>query len=412
MTFPIDAVRAQFPALAVIDGGRPRLYFDAPGGTQVCAPAIAAMVGHLTGGTANSGGAFASSVATDAASAAAHGAMADLLGAEPDEIAFGPNMTSLTLAVSRALAAEWRAGDELIVTRLDHDANVAPWLRVAADRAMTVRWLDFDPATGGLALGTLPGLLTDRTRLVAVGMASNALGTLNDIPAIAATVRAHGDALVFVDAVQAVPHVPVDVRELGADLLVCSPYKFFGPHMGVLWGRAAVLERIAAYKVRPSPDGPASRFETGTPLFEGQAGTGGTVDYLDWLAREVGDRSNDRRARLRAAMTACVTYERGLGERLLAGLATVPGVTLYGPPTMAGRVPTFAFTLAGHHPDAVAAALAADNIFVWSGHFYAVEVVARLGLAASGGLVRVGLAHYSTAAEVDALIAALGRLGG
>jgi selenocysteine lyase/cysteine desulfurase len=245
-------------------------------------------------------------------------------------------------------------------------------------------------------------------------MASNALGTLNDIPAIAATVRAHSAALVFVDAVQAVPHVVVDVDALGADLLVCSPYKFFGPHLGVLWGRAAVLERIAAYKVRPSPDGTASRFETGTPSFEGQAGVGGTVDYLDWLGRETGAedswRSNDRRGRLRAAMTACAAYERGLGERLLSGLATIPGLTLYGPPTMAGRVPTFAFTLAGHHPDAVAEALAADNIFVWSGNFYAVEVVARLGLAASGGLVRVGLAHYSTAAEVDALLAVLGRI--
>ena len=337
--------------------------------------------------------------------------MADLLGAEPGEIAFGPNMTSLTLAVSRALAAEWGAGDELVVTRLDHDANVAPWLRVAADRGMTVRWLDFDPATGVLALAALPGLINDRSRLVAVGMASNALGTLNDVSAIAAMVRAQGNALVFVDAVQSVPHLLVDVATLGADLLVCSPYKFFGPHMGVLWARPGALDGVAAYKVRPAKDDPAvAAFETGTPSFEGQAGVGGTVDYLDWLGRETGDRSNDRRGRLRAAMTACAAYERGLGERLLGGLATIPGLTLYGPPTMAGRVPTFAFTLAGHHPDAVATALAAENIFVWSGNFYAVEVVARLGLAASGGLVRVGLAHYSTADEVDAMIAALRRL--
>ena len=409
--FPIDAVRAQFPALGVTDGGQPRVYFDAPGGTQACAAAIDAMAAHLRGGTANAGGAFASSVATDTASDAAHVAMADLLGAEPGEIAFGPNMTSLTLAVSRALAADWSEGDELIVTRLDHDANVAPWLRVAADRGMTVRWLDFDPATGVLDTAALPGLLSERTRLVAVGMASNALGTLNDIPAITAMVRAHGNALVFVDAVQGVPHVPVDVAALGADLLVCSPYKFFGPHLGVLWGRRDVLARIDAYKVRPARiDPPASRFETGTPSFEGQAATGGTVDYLDWLGREVGDLSNHRRGRLRAAMTACMAYEAGLGERMLAGLATIPGLTLYGPPTMAGRVPTFAFTIAGHHPDAVAEYLAAANIFVWSGHFYAVEVIDRLGLADSGGLVRVGLAHYSTAAEVDALITVLRRM--
>ena len=408
--FPIDAVRARFPALAVTDGGRPRIYFDAPGGTQVCAPAIEAMAAHLRGGTANSGGTFAASVATDAASAAAHAAMADLLGAEPDEIAFGPNMTSLTLAVSRALAAGWGPGDELVVTRLDHDANVAPWLRVAADRGMTVRWLDFDPATGVLALDTLPGLLSDRTRLIAVGLASNALGTVNDVPAIAAIVRAHGDALVFVDAVQAVPHLIVDVATLGADLLVCSPYKFFGPHLGVLWGRRAVLAAIDAYKVRPARPGVAARFETGTPSFEGQAGVAGTIEYLEWLAGEIGDRGNDRRGRLQAAMRACAAHEQGLGERLLAGLATIRGLTLYGPPTMAGRVPTFAFTLAGRAPTDVAAALAADNIFVWSGHFYAVEVVARLGLTERGGLVRVGLAHYATAAEVEALVAALNRI--
>ena len=409
MTFPIEQVRAAFPALAVTDGGRPRAYFDAPGGTQVCAPAIAAMIAHLERGTANSGGAFASSVETDALSDAAHAAMADLLGASADEIAFGPNMTSLTFAVSRALAAQWAAGDELVVTRLDHDANIAPWLRVAEDRDMTVRWLDFDPDTGALDVAALPGLLGPRTRLVAVGAASNALGTRNDIPAIVATVRQHCEALVFVDAVQSVPHIPVDVRALGCDLLVCSPYKFFGPHQGVLWGRAGLLEGITAYKVRPARIVPAAtRFETGTPSFEAQAGVAGTIAYLEWLGGLVGgDRANDRASRLRVAMTACEDYERALGARLLAGLATIPGLTLHGPPTMAGRVPTFAFTVAGLAPDAVAQGLADRNIFVWSGHFYAVEVVARLGLAENGGLVRVGLAHYTTEGEVDALIAAL-----
>lgn len=414
MTFPIAQVRAAFPALSVTDGGRPRAYFDAPGGTQVCAPAIAAMVAHLEGGTANSGGAFAASVETDALSDAAHAAMADLIGGSADEIAFGPNMTSLTLAVSRALAPQWSAGDELVVTRLDHDANIAPWLRVAADRGMTVRWLDFDPATGVLDVASLPALLGERTRLVAVGAASNALGTLNDIVAIVEIVRRHCKALVFVDAVQSVPHVPVDVRALGCDLLVCSPYKFFGPHQGVLWGRAALLETIDAYKVRPARSSPAAtRFETGTPSFEAQAGVAGTIAYLEWLGMQVGgDRANDRGTRLRLAMTACAAHECALGGRLLAGLATIPGLTLFGPPTMAGRVPTFAFTIAGHAPDAIARALAARNIFVWSGHFYAVEVVARLGLADSGGLVRVGLAHYTTTDEVDALVAALREVTG
>ncbi len=241
--------------------------------------------------------------------------------------------------------------------------------------------------------------------------ASNALGTLNPIPDIAAIVRAHSEALIFVDAVQSVPHITVDVATLGCDLLVCSPYKFFGPHQGVLWGRAAVMERIAAYKVRPAKITGAARFETGTPSFEAQAGVLGTIDYLDWLGGQLGaNPADDRPARLRTAMCGCLAYEQELGTRLLDGLARIEGLTLYGPPTMEGRVPTFAFTIAGHHPDAIAAHLASRNIFAWSGHFYAVEVIARLGLGDSGGLVRIGLCHYSTAAEVDALLAALADL--
>lgn len=404
MTFPIDAVRARFPPLDH------RAFFDAPGGTQVCAPAIERMVAHLHGGTANAGGSFATSRAVDRLSIQAHEAMADLLGGQPAEIAFGPNMTSLTLAVSRALARDWAAGDNLVVTRLDHDANIAPWLAVAADRGMAVRWLDFDPDTGRLRLDSLPALLDERTRLVAVGAASNALGTLTDVAAVAATVRAHGTALVFVDAVQSVPHVPTDVAMLGCDLLACSPYKFFGPHQGVLWGRADLLERIAAYKVRPAGTAGAHRFETGTPSFEAQAGVLGTIDYLEWLGGTVDPHANSRRARLTAAMVASGAHEHVLGERLLAGLAGIPGVRLYGPPTMEGRVPTFAFTLAGHRADAVARHLAARDIFAWSGHFYAVEAVRRLGLEDQGGLVRVGLCHYSTADEVDRLLAALSEL--
>jgi cysteine desulfurase family protein (TIGR01976 family) len=409
MDFPIEKIRAQFPALAVTDAGRARIYLDAPGGTQICQPAIDAMVAHLKAGTANAGGAFATTIETDAMSHAAHAAMADLLGAEADEIAFGPNMTSLTLAVSRALARMWEEDDEIVLTRLDHDANVAPWLLAARDAGVIVRWLDFDPATGVLDHEALPGLLGPRTRLVAVGAASNALGTLNDLPRIIAAVRAGSDALVFVDAVQSVPHVPTDVRALGCDLLVCSPYKFFGPHQGILWVRAGLVESIEAYKVRPAGNDGAHRFETGTPSFEGQAGVLGTVGYLDWLGGQVSG-ANSRRERLRAAFEACIAYEHDLGERLLAGLATVPGLRLWGPPTMAGRVPTFSFTIAGHHPDAIAAHLADAGIFAWSGHFYAVEVIARLGLAESGGLVRLGLCHYHIAAEVDRTIEVLRSL--
>lgn len=410
MNFPIDDVRARFPALDVKDDGRARIYFDAPGGTQICQDAIDGMVAHLKAGTANSGGAFVTSRETDALSEAAHRAAADLLRAEPGEIAFGPNMTSLTLALSRAISVDWREGDELVLTRLDHDANVAPWLLVARDKRMIVRWIDFDPATGALDLDALPALLSNRTRLVAVGGASNALGTLNDIPRIAAIVKAGSDALFFVDAVQSVPHVPTDVRALGCDFLACSPYKFFGPHQGLLWGNSEVLAEIEAYKVRPAdPNPPAHRFETGTPSFEAQGGVLGTIDYLDWLGSHFSQADN-RADRLHAGMAACVAYEEGLGERLLAGFATIPGLKLWGSPTMNGRVPTFGITIDGHYPDDIARFLADRNIFVWSGHFYAVEVIARLGLEASGGLVRIGLCHYNAADEVDVLIAALRSL--
>jgi len=411
-SFPIDQVREQFPALSVDDGGRPRIYFDAPGGTQVCRTAIHRMVAHLERGTANNGGAFASSLETDALSADAHAAMADLLGGDPGEIAFGPNMTTLTFSLSRALAQDWLEGDEIVLSRLDHDANVTPWVFAARDRGVAVRWLDIDPDSGKLALDTLPNLLTDQTRLVAVGGASNALGTLNDVEEIVRIVRAQCPAFVFIDAVQSVPHVPTDVRAIGADFLACSPYKFFGPHQGVLWGRAEILDRIAAYKVRPaSIDPPAVRFETGTPSFEGQAGVLGTIEYLQWLGELLSPGVNGRREALLAAMTGCVTYERDLGDRLIEGLRAIPGARLYGPPTMEGRVPTFGFTLDGHEPDALAEHLARTNIFAWSGSFYAVEPIARLGLADRGGLVRVGLCHYSTAEEVDRLLEALSEVG-
>jgi cysteine desulfurase family protein (TIGR01976 family) len=319
-------------------------------------------------------------------------------------------MTSLTFAVSRALAREWGEGDEIVLTRLDHDANVAPWLHAARDRGVTVRWLDFDPDSGRWRVDALALLLGPRTRLVALGMASNALGTINPVAEAVAVVRAKTDAIVYVDAVQSVPHLPTDVAALGADFVACSPYKFFGPHQGVLWAKAATVVRLEAYKVRPAGDDGAHRFETGTPSFEGQAGVLGTIGYLEWLGREVNSSANSRRARLLAAFGAIADYERGLGERLLAGLATVPGLRLWGPPTMAGRVPTFGFTIEGRHPDAMAAHLAARGIFAWSGHFYAVEVIDRLGLAPGGGLLRVGLCHYNMAEEVDRLIAALGEL--
>ncbi|MDO9487965.1 MAG: cysteine desulfurase-like protein [Sphingomonadaceae bacterium] len=394
--FDVEAVRAQFPALEISDGGYARVYLDAPGGTQVCERAVERMCAYIRSGTANDGGAFATSIATDRLSTEAHARVAAFLGAADGEVAFGPNMTSLTFALSRSLATRFGPADEIVVTRLDHDANVAPWLRIAEDRGLTVRWIDFDPDTGRLRLDTLGDVLSERTALVAVGHASNALGTINDVAAIAAAAKnANPAALVYVDAVQSVPHLPVDVTALGCDLLVASPYKFFGPHQGVMWGREALLEELPAYKVRPSPnEPPARKWETGTPSYEGQAGTLGAIEHIEAFG----------------GMAALAAYERGLGQRLLDGLLAIPGLWLWGPDTMEDRVPTFAFTLNGIEPRAVAERLAAENIFVWSGSFYAVEVVERLGLSNSGGLVRVGLCHYNSGEEVDRVLDAIERI--
>jgi cysteine desulfurase family protein (TIGR01976 family) len=369
------------------------------------------MTAHMTHGTSNVGGVFETSRATEAMSAEAHVAMADLLGGQSSEIAFGPNMTTLTFAVSRALAQNWQAGDELVVTRLDHDANIAPWLRVAADRGMTVRWLDFDPATGALQLDRLPALLGPKTRLVAVGGASNALGTINDLSAIVATVRRLSPAHIYVDAVQWVPHLATDVASLGCDFLVCSPYKSFGPHQGVLWGRAGLLEGLASYKVRPASNTPSAvRFETGTQSFEAQAGVLAMTAYLEWLGATLHPSSTSRRARLVAAMQGCRSYECSIGERFLAGVASRDRVRVFGSQTMDGRVPTFALAIEGHSPGDVARYFADRSIFVGAGHFYAVEAVTALGLAESGGVLRLGFCHYNSMDEVDVVLAALDEL--
>jgi cysteine desulfurase family protein (TIGR01976 family) len=406
LTLDLTAIRAEFPALSITDGGRARIYFDAPGGTQVCRRAIEGMIRHLEGGTANSGGAFATAVATDALAEEAHEAMADLLGGHSSEIAYGQNMTTLTLGLSRALGRRFQAGDELVVTRLDHDANVAPWLLLARDLGMEVRWLDFDPETGRLRLEDLPSLLNARTRLVAIGGASNALGTVNDVEQAVRIVRARSEALVFVDAVQSVPHLATDVRALGCDFLACSPYKFFGPHQGVLWGRAELLGELEAYKLRPSPSLPvAVRFETGTPSYEGMAGTMGAVEHIASLGEGA-----TRRERIVSAMKRVAEHERELGAQFLAGLAKLQRMKLYGPNEVEGRVPTFSFTIDGMSARQAAERLAERSIFAWSGNFYAQEAITRLGLDASGGLLRVGFCQYSTADEVDVLLGALAEL--
>ena len=409
------AVRAHFPALERLHHGRPVAYLDGPGGTQVPRACIDAISAHLAAGTANTHGAFAASSETDALVADAHAATADFLGAhDPAEIVFGPNMTTLTLALSRALGRDLRPGDEVVVTRLDHDANVAPWLAVAADRGAIVRWVDVDERDCTLDLDGLADVLSGRTRIVAFGLASNAVGTLTDAGRAIELAHAAG-AVAYVDAVHAAPHLPINVSDLRADFLACSPYKFFAPHLGALYGRRELLERLSAYRVRPAGDDLPGKWETGTQTHELLAGLLGTYDYLASLGRAYGaaPRDGDRRTALRAAMASIHEYERGLIGTVLEGLASLRGLRIYGitdPDRLAERVPTVAFTLAGHHPRAVAEHLATRGISAWDGDYYAYELIRRLGLADQGGMVRIGLVHYNTKAEAERLVDALGEL--
>jgi cysteine desulfurase family protein (TIGR01976 family) len=418
---PLEAVRAQFPALSRVEGGRPYVYLDGPGGTQVPRRAIDAMAAYLERCNANHEGAFPTSRESDAIVAEAHVAAADFLGAaDPSEVAFGPNMTTLTFAISRAIGRTLDAGDEIVVTRLDHDANVAPWLALEEERGVRVRWVGIREEDCTLDLDGLERALGSRTRLVAVGLASNAVGTINPVRRIVEQAHAAG-ALTYVDAVHAAPHLAIDVAALGTDLLVCSPYKFFGPHLGLLYGRGELLERLAAYKVRPAPDLPPGKWETGTPSGESLAGLVGTFEYLEWLGETYGPQPADapgrasRRDRLRAAMAVIGATERELSRLALAGLSSVPELRLRGiidPSRWDERVPTFAFTLAGRSPRHVAEELGRRGIAVWDGDYYAYELIRALGLAESGGMVRVGLVHYNTAAEIDRLVEALGEIAG
>jgi cysteine desulfurase family protein (TIGR01976 family) len=411
----VAAIRDHFPSLARVVDGRPIAFLDGPGGTQVPRECIDEIGAYLRTSNANLGGPFAASRESDALLAEVHGVTADFLGADgPDEIVFGPNMTTLTLSMSRAIGRELGPGDELVLSRLDHDANVAPWLAVAADRGAMVRWLEVRPNDCTLDLSTLD-VITDRTRLVAVGLASNAVGTINPVRSIADAAHARG-ALLYVDAVHAGPHLALDVRSLGADLLACSPYKFFGPHLGVLYGRRDLLERLPAYRVRPAGDELPGKWETGTQPHELLAGLRGTYRYLESLGRAYGGVAPDapRRNALRAALHAIRDYERGLMAPLLDGLASVPGCTTFGITDIERldeRVPTVSFRLDGVEPRRVTEQLAARGISAWDGNFYAVELVRALGLDGQGGLVRVGLVHYNNADEIVRLVAALRELG-
>jgi cysteine desulfurase family protein (TIGR01976 family) len=413
--FDVDLLRREFPSLAVEREGRPLAYFDGPGGTQVPQRVIDAVVDYYASSNANDGGAFLTSERSDAVIHGARAAVAEFLGAAtPDEIKFGQNMTSLTFHISRSIGATLQPGDEILVTTLDHEANVGPWRAMAADRGLTVRTVDIRPDDVTLDLAGLERQLSARTKLVAVGYASNAVGTINPVAEIVRRAHAVG-ALTYVDAVHYAPHAPIDVQALGTDFLACSTYKFFGPHLGVLYGRAAVLERLPAYKVRPAHD----RFETGTQSFEAIAGAGAAIDYLASVGERFGDRLGDpfdgsaQRACLVAGMTAIRTHERALFARLLDGIEQIPGLRIWGVTDrarLAERTPTAAVTIAGVAPRAAAEALGRSGITTWDGDFYAQGLIERLGLADSGGVLRLGIVHYNTVEEIDRLVGALGEI--
>ena len=406
----LNRIRSQFPALSLQAAGQPAVFLDNPGGTQVTQSVIDAVTGYLATSNANRGGAFATAQRSDAVIADAHQAAADLLGAaSPREIAFGPNMTTLTFSLSRALGRQIGPGDEIVVTRMDHDANITPWTMMAEDRGATVRWADFDVEDYTLDMGGLHNLINERTKIVAVGYASNALGTINDVKTICGWAREAG-ALSFVDAVQYVPHGPVDVQALGCDFLACSAYKFFGPHIGILYGRYDLLDQTRAYKVRPAHNYPPDKFETGTQNHEGIAGTLAAIEYLASLGRVTGENDNNRRGNLLRAMDAIENYDRSLSAAILDELESIDGVRVHGiteRSRLAERVSTVSFTWEGHSPRQIAEALGQQGIFVWDGNYYALAVTERLGVENSGGMVRVGAVHYNTIDEIKRLGAAL-----
>ncbi|MDX1405183.1 MAG: cysteine desulfurase-like protein [Woeseiaceae bacterium] len=420
MTFDLETIRAQFPALSITDGDLPRIYFDNPGGTQVSQRVVDAMQDCLIWTNANVHGDFQTSRQVDELIAGAHAAVADLLNApSADEIVFGQNMTTLTFQVSRSIGRCLQPGDEIVLSRMDHDANVAPWLLLARDHDLEVRWLPFDPESFEFDLAKLDTVLSERTRLVCVAGASNLTGTINDIKAICKRARAVS-AWSYIDAVQSVPHVSTDVQDLGCDFLVCSAYKFFGPHIGTLWGRRELLEMLDPYKVRPARDSIPDCFETGTQNHEGMAGLVAAVDYFAWIgetmAQDYHERYPDfsgRRKYVHAAMDCLFGYERKITRRLIDGLLEIPGVRIHGisdAVALDRRVPTVAFTSDKLDAKTIGRELGAQNIFVWTGHYYAVEAAKALGIYDSGGAVRVGLVHYNTQAEVDRLLNALDHL--
>jgi cysteine desulfurase family protein (TIGR01976 family) len=402
-TATVEEIRSHFPAMERRHHGHPVAYFDGPGGTQVPQSVTAAVSRHLLHHNANCHWAFPTSVETDAALLAARTALADLLGGRASEISFGPNMTTLTFHLGRALGRGWEPGDEVVVTELDHHANIDPWRAVARERDLEIRSVPFDVETGQLEMNALEEVLSSRTRLVAVGAASNALGTINDVARVVELARGVG-ARVFVDAVHSAPHVLTDVAALGCDFLACSAYKFYGPHVGILWGRQDLMESLDVPKLEPAPEGTPFRFETGTQNHEGIVGAAAAVDFLASLAP-----GPDRRSRLARVHECLHARGRQLLERLWSGLQSLGRVRLYGPPPNAARTPTLSFAVDAHTAVEVARTLADRGVFVSHGDFYALTVARRLGHA-EDGLVRAGCACYTTTEEIDRLVEGVASL--
>ncbi len=407
---PLDIVwvRRQFPSLQLQVDGNPAAFLDGPAGTQVPRQVMEAIQNYLLHANANTCGAFLTSRRTDEMLAGARAAMADFLNCSPEEISFGPNMTTITFALARAIARELKPGDEIVVTTLDHDANVAPW-RALEEKGVVVRQADIRDEDCTLDLDDLRRKITAQTKLVAVGYASNAVGTINPVAEITRLAHEAG-ALMFVDAVHYAPHGAIDVKALDCDFLACSPYKFFGPHMGVLYGKKEQLLRFRPYKVRPAPETLPDRWETGTQIHEGIAGVAAAVDYLAELGRRCDPAVKTRREALLAAYRATGTYERGLATKLIAGLLEIPGLTFYGirePQRFHERCSTVSVRLAKGTPLDAAKFLGERGIFTWDGNFYALNLTERLGVQEKGGVLRIGLVHYNTAEEVERLLSSL-----
>src|SRR4051812_44434607 len=409
-TKPLDLAwaRSQFPSLSLQINGHTAAFLDGPAGTQVPRQVMDAVQNYFAGANANTCGAFATSRRNDAILASSRAAMADFFHCDSDEVIFGQNMTTITFGLSRAIGRELKPGDEILITQLDHDANVAPW-RALEEKGVVIRQADIRESDCTLDLEDLKRKLNRNTKLVAVGYASNAVGTINPVAEITKLAHAAG-ALMFIDAVHYAPHGPIDVRALGCDFLACSPYKFFGPHMGTLYGKREHLLRFKPYKVRPAPETLPDRWETGTQVQELIAGIGAAVDYIAELGRRSDLGAKDRRSALLAAYRVTRNHEMALLAQLIPGLLAIPGLRFYGitdPQRFSERCSTVSVRLGDHHPTDIAKFLGDRGVFTWDGNYYAMNLAERLGVQDKGGFLRIGLVHYNTAEEVDRLLSAL-----